>query len=240
MLWKSLQPEFISIRRAMLAFFIGENACAVNFLFYNEQSLFFEYLHCYGMLVCFGLMSYAMMTFFDKRIFKYSNKDDKCSLLPICGKCYKYTDVACTLKQFFLFAIPATIINAMMPLTAQVKSFFYVGDVLGSQMVFGHSSLQQVLEARLCPVVAIFFFILAWLVLLIKKEKGFQACKILFAIGLGPLGFSMLRFFVFWVYSDNPLWAEAWEELSEFMFICGLMFVVIKRHLILKAKKQNS
>ncbi len=73
---------------------------------------------------------------------------------------------------------------------------------------------------------ALVFFVLSFLVLLTRKEEGVAVSKNLFAVGLGPFSFSLMRFLCFWGYSRNPLWAEAWEEITEFLFV-GLVLCIL-------------
>ncbi len=228
LLWKKREPDFAALRRSMIAFFIGENACALNFIFFNEQSNLMEFLHTYGMLVCFGFAGYALLKAVDIRIIKFSGREDKCAILPLCKKCYKYQDVSCNLRILSLFAIPAMAIVACMPLTAELGSYFYVTKVFGDDVIFGHSMIQEIFEVRLYPLVTLFFFVLSFLILYFRKEKGIETSKKLFAIGLGPLGFSLMRFLCFWGYSGNPLWAEAWEEISEFLFIALILCIILQ------------
>ena len=46
--------------------------------------------------------------------------------------------------------------------------------------------------------------------------------KLLFAAGMGPLGFSLLRFFLFASFKNNQVWFEFWEEATELLFIAGV------------------
>lgn len=234
MLWKSAEPDLAALRRSMIAFFLGENACAANFLVFGEKSELFEFFHVYGMLVCFGFASYAFLKALDIRIIKFTVRKEKCALLPLCKTCYKYQDAGCNLRILFQVAIPAAIVVACMPLTGELGSYFYVGRVFWNDVVFGHPLIRQVAEARLYPLAAIFFFTLSFAVISIKKEDGFEASKILFALGLGPLGFSLMRFILFWSYSKNPLWAEAWEELTELLYIVMAMWIVLRIRAVAK------
>jgi rhodanese-related sulfurtransferase len=227
-LWRSAAPDLVAVRQAMAAFFLGEAACAVNFLAFAERSLLLDYLHTYGMLVSFGLTAYALMVLIDDRIVHFSEPGKPCTLLSVCRRCYKYQPVTCSLRQVFLFAIPATAIVALMPLAADLGLPYYVGDVFGSDVFFGHIKLQQVIEVRLAPLVSVAFLAAAFIVLVSKGEEGLDRSRLLFAIALGPLSFAFARFTAFWAYSSNPLWAEAWEEILEFLFI-GLIFWIAVR-----------
>jgi rhodanese-related sulfurtransferase len=228
MLWKRADPDFTALRWAVLSFFIGENACALNYLFFNERSLLMEFFHTYGMLVCFGLVVYALMEAFDNRVFHFSEEDKKCALLPQCGRCYKYNSARCNLRMLFLFGIPATAVIAAIPLTAQLGSHFFMGNVFGNPVIFGHPVMYQVLEARLYPLASLFFFTVSFIYLLMLGENGFKPAKIFSAMGMGPLGFSLLRFLFYWGYQQNPLWADAWEEITEFLFLAAIFWIMLR------------
>lgn len=228
MLWKETALDLSALRRGMIAFVIGENACALNYLLFNERSLFLEFFHTYGMLVCFGLVSYALMEAFDKRVFNFSNPSKKCVLLPLCRECYKYSNARCNLRLLFLFVIPSTAVMAALPLTASLGGTLYIGNVFGSHVIFGHSLLLQIIEVRYYPLLSLAFFGLSFLVLLSGRGNGFESSKVFYAMGIGPLGFSLMRFFFFWGYRENPLWADAWEEITEFLFIAFVLWIVIR------------
>ena len=228
MLWKRAGSDFMALRWAVLSFFIGENACAFNYLFFNERSLLMEFFHTYGMLVCFGLVMYALMESFDRRVFHFTEEDKKCTLLPQCGRCYKYSSARCNLRLLFLFGIPATAIIAAIPLTAQLGSHFFMGNVFGNPVIFGHPVIYQVLEARLYPLASLIFFTVSFIYLLMLGENGFKPAKIFSAMGMGPLGFSLFRFLFYWGYQQNPLWADAWEEITEFLFIAAIFWIMLR------------
>ncbi|HAK59708.1 MAG TPA: hypothetical protein DCO77_04905 [Nitrospiraceae bacterium] len=228
LLWKRTDPDLAAIRRAMLAFFIGENACALNYLVFHEGSLLLEFIHTYGMVVCFGLVVYALMEAFDNRVFNFSQGEKKCVLLPLCGRCYKYSEVRCNLRYIFLMVVPVTAAIALVPLTASLGNKLYAGNVFGNAVVFGHPLLYQFLEVRLYPWASLPFFALSFLLLLLSKESGFGASKIFYAMGVGLLGFSLMRFFFYWGYQKNPLWADRWEEITEFLFIAVVFWIVLR------------
>ncbi|MDA8115790.1 MAG: rhodanese-like domain-containing protein [Actinomycetota bacterium] len=227
LLWKFRDADLTALRRSMIAFFLGENACAVNFVFFNDQSRLWEYLHSYGMLVAFGLICYAFMEALDSRVIRFSAPGERCALLATCGQCYKHQQVRCTLYRVFLFVPPAAAVLALMLLTAKPGFRFVHGAVFGDDVLFGHPLVPQLFEVRLCPLLAIPLFIAAWGVLLLSREKGFHCSKILLAMGLGPLAFGLMRFLIYWGYSANPLWADAWEELTEFLFVAFLLWLVL-------------
>jgi len=225
-LFKNRNTDAVALKWAMIAFFLGENACAVNFLFFEEQSKLMEYYHIYGMLVCFGLASYAFMVMLDTRVIGFTDKKEKCILLANCRQCYKYQPVSCNLRLMFLYLIPTAAIIAAIPLSGDLGSYFYTGDIFGSDILFGHFLYQQIIEYRICPLLSIVFLVIAGFYLIKFREKGMPVAKIYFAAALGPLCFGLMRFIMFEVYAGNPLWAEAWEEITEFIFIGFILWMV--------------
>jgi len=124
-----------------------------------------------------------------------------------------------------MFVILATALLACIPLTGRLESYFFLGSVFGDEMIFGHTMMQQFFEARVNPIFALIFFIVAFFVLLYRKEAGMEAAKIFFAAGMGPMSFGLGRFIAFQAFADNPLWAESWEELTEFCLIFFLFWI---------------
>lgn len=227
LLWKKTETDFVSLRRAMIAFLCGEIACAVNFVLSNNDSEFWEYAHSYGMLVAFAFLTYAVMKTVDQRLVNFSDREVKCLLLPLCKRCYKYQDVSCTLRIDFLYVVMAAIVMAFMPLTGTLGSFFCIGTIFDDpNVIFGHTAAQQMFEARLCPLVAIVFFILSGSRLFIYKENGIARAKIYFAAGMGFLGFGLMRFLTSWSYERNQLWGDVWEEITEFILIVGILWII--------------
>ena len=225
-LFKNRKTDAVALKWSMIAFFMGENACAVNFLFFDEQSLLMEYLHMYGMMVSFGFASYAFMVMLDTRVIGFTGKDEKCVLIANCRNCYKYQPVSCNLRVMFLYLVPATAIIAGIPLSGDLGSYFYVGDVFGSDVLFGHFLYQQVIEYRFCSLLSLVFLVIAGFYLYKFREQGMPVAKVYFAAALGPLSFGLMRFVMFTAYQGNPLWAEVWEELTEFIFVGFVLWMV--------------
>jgi hypothetical protein len=128
-------------------------------------------------------------------------------------------------KLYQLLAFASAVVS-LLPLTSTVKGYFVKGTVFGSEVIFGHSLIQQIIETRVFPVAAIIFFVITWLILQTKKEKGLEAAKMFFSAGLGLFGFSCMRFIIFRGFEQNPIWADIWEEVTEFLFISAVFYVV--------------
>lgn len=225
------EPHWRALHWGLLAFFLGEAACAVNYLFYKLENFTWEFWHCYGMLIAFSLISYALVEFSDRFIVRYSLRDAPCAFLGLCKACYKHQPSACTLWVLFLFTVPAIGLLCLIPLSAAFRDFSSVGAVYGTNVLFTHSTLQQLYEIRVYPLLALFFFSLSWAILLKKREAGMEASKPLFAAGLGTLGFSLLRFLLYWSFSDNVLWAQSWEEITEFLFASSVTVLLCAKRI---------
>ncbi len=225
-LWRSGAADLTALRRGLVAFLAGESACAVNYVFLGGRSELWEYLHSYGMVVGFSFVSYALLEGMDQRLIRYSAARDRCAALSLCRACLKYADVPCGLRRLFLFVIPATALLAVLPLTADFRPAVYRSDVLGASVGYSHTLASQWFETRLCPAFALGAFAVSWLVLRFKQDDPVRWSKLLFAAGLGPLGFGLLRTLLVATFREDLMWFETWEEWTELLFVLGVACVL--------------
>jgi len=225
-LWRNRAPDMVALRWAMVFFFLGENACATNYFVFRETAYLLEYLHSVGMLLCFGFTTYAIVEGMDRRIFMVSDPDRKCASLSLCGGCVKHADMPCGLKRTFYLIIVALIVLSLAPLCSPWHDVSYNTSVYGTVYHLGHARVHQVFELRYCPVAAIILLSASLLVLLVKRHDPMPASKLLFAAGVGPLGFGYLRMILVAVYADNKVWFNFWEEATELLFIAGVCVVL--------------
>jgi rhodanese-related sulfurtransferase len=221
-LWRWKSPELVALRWAMIFFFVGENFCAVNYLFCNDRSHLFEYLHSLGMVLCFGMAIYAIFEGIDRRLVKLSDAEAKCAALGLCHGCIKYSDAPCGLKRIFLLLIPAMMVLCFMPLSAELIPLSYNTEILGTFYNYSHSVVYQVFEFRYLPVVAILLLAASWAILRLKKVEPVHWAKVYFAAGAGALGFSFFRLVLNGVYRDHLAWSGIWEEVTELLFIVSV------------------
>ena len=222
-LWRRKSPDLVALRWGLLFFFIGEFFCAVNYAICNDDSYLAEYLHSFGMLLSFGFGTYAFFEGLDLRLVKYSDPAQKCAALGLCRACIKYDSVPCGLRRVFLLLIPAHIILAFMPLTAQPQMVSYNTKIFGHFYNFSHYGIYQLFEFRYCPMLAAVLFSASFLVLLLlKKRDPVPLSKILFAAGMGPFAFGVLRLILLAAWRDNLVWFGGWEEITEFMYVIGV------------------
>jgi len=234
-LWKKNEIELKAFKYAMVFFFLGENFCAVNYLFFHHESYLSEYLHSLGMVLCFGFSAYALFEGIDKYVFHYFDPQKKCAFLGLCIQCIKYEKVSCALKRAYIFMSFSASVIALMPLFAELKMISYNTEIWDTFYNYSHPVIYQVFEVRYGPIIASAAFASAALILLIKKTDPFPLAKILFACACGAMGFSFFRFILFQGFQDNLVWMEFWEEITEFIFIAGVSFLLwLFRHSLLK------
>ena len=221
-LWRRKLPELAALRWGLLCFFLGEAFCAANYLIYSEDSYLFEYFHSLGMLLCFGFVTYALFEGLDRWLVGYTNSDERCAALPLCHSCIKYSEVPCGLRRMFYILIAAPIILAFVPLTAQLHPFSYNTNIVGTFYNYSHPVIYQLFEIRYLPIAAIVLLTASLLALIFAKRHEIVWPKILFSGGMGALGFSLMRLFLYAAYSQNQVWFAFWEEMTELVFVIGV------------------
>jgi len=240
-LWRQRAPDLVALRWGLLIFWLGEVACAVNHLLAGGTSEFWEYLHNYGNSVGFSFTTYAVLEGLDRRVIKYSAAKDRCAFLGLCRACIKYTDAPCGLRRIFSLLIPATILVAFMLLCVPIQFVSYNASVVGSVVNYSHMIGSQLYELRYCALLPAALLGASWLVLLCRREDPVTPAKILFAAAMGPLLFGFVRLFVFSVYSDELVWANFWEEATEFLYVFSAAAVlwIFRDSLIVKPAPAN-
>ncbi|MHC4617881.1 MAG: rhodanese-like domain-containing protein [Planctomycetota bacterium] len=230
-LWRSRSPDLAALRWSMICFFVGENFCAANYIFFRDTSYLFEYFHSFGMLLSFAFATYALLEGIDRRILMLSDPDRKCAALSLCRKCIKYENVSCGLKWAFFIIIPALAIVAVMPLCGDWHKTSYNTMIFGTFYHYTRRLIYQQFEMQYCPIAAIALLSVSLLILTLKRENPLPLAKIFFAAGVGPLGFGMFRSILTAMYSQDLVWFAFWEESTELLFIMGVCFLLwIFRH----------
>ena len=210
-LWKSRSADLVALRWGMIAFFLGESACAVNYFGYKETSYLWEYLHGAGMLVSFGFIAYAVLEAIDARILGLSDPKWRCAATRLCGACIKQTNVPCGLQRSFYLLIPALMVIAMMIPTADWHDNTYNTIIFRQPYNYGHLHVEQLFENWYCPAAALLMFAVSLAILLLKRD-AIESAKIAFAAGIGPLGFGMLRMILGAAYDQNRVWFLFWRK----------------------------
>lgn len=230
-LWRRTDPDLVALRRGLLAFWLGENACTVNYLCFDGCSDLWEYLHNLGMAVGFAFIAWAVLEALDRRLIKLSPPRERCAAINLCKTCIKYSAVPCKLQRVFKILIPATLVTAVIPLTAGIKTVSYDAVVWGKTEHYALMTSSQWFENYWCPAIAMLFLTASWLVMLLKRHDPVPLAKGLFAAALGPLGFGFMRLFLSGAFAHNLLWYVVWEEVTELLFVAAVGYVLwIFRH----------
>jgi rhodanese-related sulfurtransferase len=229
LLFRQRSPDLAALRWALIFFFLGEAFCALNFLIYREASYLFEYLHSFGMVLAFGFTTYAVLEGIDIRLIKYSDPKAKCAAVALCRACIKHADAPCGLRRIFLLTIPAMVLVALMPLLVPFHENAYNTRILGDLYSYIHPVVHQIYEVRFLPLAAVLLFTASFWVLLFREKHPVPQSKILFACGMGAMGFSFLRMLLLAAFADNQVWFSAWEEITELLYVAtaaGVLFVM--------------
>ena len=113
-----------------------------------------------------------------------------------------------------------------MPLSAELHFVSYNTKIWDTLYNYSHPLVYQLVEVRYFPVLASVFFLVAVLIIKMKSRDPLHPAKLFFAGAIGTAGFSLFRFIVFQGYRDNLVWMDFWEEITEFLFIAGVVVIL--------------
>lgn len=213
-------PEITLVKWALVALLVGEAFCALNFIFFHEDSLLAEHIHNAGMIMSFTLVGWAAIVGLDSRIIKLGAQDKPCAIVNLCGRCDKVMGGTCKGRQLFKWMLLAGIIITFLPLTIEPGYGGISGWIFESPYFYSELYIFQLFEARYLPLVALFFFAISWFTLRIDKAEPIPGMAILFAAaGLGSLGFAVFRLGLHFLYEQQVLWFSFWEEATELLFV---------------------
>ncbi|HEY3448916.1 MAG TPA: rhodanese-like domain-containing protein [Myxococcales bacterium] len=225
LLWRSRERGLVLVRQSMIAFLFGEGMCAVNYLFASGASDPIEVMHGLGMLAMGALLPLGLFRLADDRVVRYEDPAATCAVQRFCGHCWKREAVPCGLQRLFLFAAPALAVTSLIPLCAPIVPLRIETTIFGSSVVSQVGAELQLLEFRLYPLLACVLFTVSF-ALLWGGRSLFAYARSLFFAGLGLMSFSVMRFFLFRTFRDRILWADAWEEATEFVAIAFVLFLL--------------
>ena len=220
--------EMIALRWGLFFFWLGEAFCAVNYLVFNHESYFSEFLHSYGMVVGFAFTFYAVFEGLDRRLIQFTTRNKKCAAIELCGKCIKAQAVPCGARRIILLILPVMMVISMIPMAARLQSIRYQTDILGTIYTYDWPLLYQLTEARLAPMLALLLFAGAWVAMFLDRRLPVpDSARILASAGFGALSFGTLRFTLKTMFFENLIWADFWEELTELLFVLAVTAVFI-------------
>ena len=216
----------------VLLFWLGEVACAVHYTVLKDDSYLAEYLHSYGMVLAFGLITYALFEAIDHRVLHFSDPKKRCAFVDLCGLCIKnpaaglsVTD--CGVYRMAVLLLPLGMLLALIPLGAPLS--LYAANVHVGPLVhfYIRTAIQQLFEVRYAPLAAILLFGLAWTVLLFARQSALHPLVRLLTSGAaGFLGFSYFRTGLGLIYENNLALATFWEEATELIFILAALYIL--------------
>lgn len=226
------KSHFMSlIRWGLISFLAGEAFCAINYLAAGGQSDTLEILHGLGMVGLSILLPWGLYILADLKVLRFSDESANCSLIRLCGHCWKKEEVTCKLKQLFFFAAPCLALVALMPLAFPLDASYYIIPVFGVDTGFIFTPVVLWTELRLYPLLAA-VLLLSSLLFLRGGMAGIKRAYAPFFTGLGFMLYSMFRFFLLAAFQNLPYWYNFWEEITELMMIAGIglfLFLFRKR-----------
>lgn len=237
-LWKRPRRYMVILRWSLLSFFIGEAACAVNYVLPGGTYAVLDVIHGAGMVGMSALLPWALFLTADEKILNFSHPVNNCAMLKLCGSCWKHKEVPCGLKRLFLFLAPTLAVTALIPLAAKLEPAHYALQVLGVKVDFIFPQLMLTVELRCYPIIAAGLLVLSLLTARGGPE-GVKRSQPFFFIGLGFLLFSMFRFVLVSGFMNRPHWFNFWEEATELLAVIGIGFFLWVFHKQLGIFKSN-
>lgn len=235
MLRKKRDYDLVLLRWGVFFFLLGETFCAINYIFFKDDSFFSEYLHNFGMMIGIGFIIYALFEGMDKRIIKLSAEKKPCSLIGLCEKCNKNHNVPCKLKNLFLWVSTGLAVISLLPLLVKIRNESYMSNIFDTLHQYTHLAIFQYYEFRYIPALAFVFFIGA-IVWQIRNAELIlpMLSRILFSLGSGALLFSFFRLLLGAAFINQQHWSDFWEETTELMLIVMIALILwyFREHLL--------
>lgn len=206
------------LRIGLAAFFLGEAACALNYLLTGGRSEVLEALHGLGMAGMGGATAWGLFVLADERLLGLTRPTAGCSLRRFCGRCWKQDRTGCFAHRLFVLLAPALTILATMPLFAPLRELDLVGGVFGTPVAYLYSRLQLLTDFRVYPMLAVLGFAVT-AILLPFGEQAMRRTQPIFFTAFGFFSFSLFRFLLLAAYRQRPVWLDFWEEITELLLI---------------------
>lgn len=234
-LWRKKSRDLVLICNAMMLFFIGENACTLNYLIASNTSAWLEFIHGLGMVGMFFLLFWGLVVFFDERVVNYITPDRSCVFQRHCKQCWKREEVSCGLHRLSIYLVPALAFVALIPVTMPLRPFTIIMPVFLSNVVWLKDFWNLFFEFRVYPILGALCFISSFMWIR-KGRHALLKSQLPFFLALGFTSYSYLRFGLLLTFNENQAWADWWEESTEFIMIAMVMLLlrVFKNQLELK------
>jgi len=222
-LWKQNEVTLVRIKWSLITFLAGEVFCAINYLFVNGESDFFEILHGLGMVGLWIFLPWAFFNLLDEQVIGFKNPEKRCAIQGLCHKCWKNQDTTCGVRRFFPYIAFSLAILSLMPITAPLKPFKITMTVNGYETIFRYSELSLLFELRGYAVIAALLMLFSAIISM-KGNHDLDKIETFFFTGFGFMFYSLFRFFLLGCYDNLPQWMNFWEETTELMMISLLAY----------------
>lgn len=209
---------------SVLIFLIGEAFCGVDIYLFQEMTLLNELIHETAMMFSFsGFIWSGMILFhFDQACFGFG-----CTQRSLCQTDPEDCTQAQTMFGLLKIILLGLMIIASMPFFANPFSTTETlvagigGKIFGSYRIDDYSFLWD-FRLRLAPLIPLFAFAFVMIRLLIKTPLA-KRDRIILYFGFGFLVFILNRLFLLYVFRENGVWGNLFEEMQEFMVILLLL-----------------
>lgn len=223
MLWGKKSKDLSLIRNAMVVFFMGENACTLNYFIAGNGSILLEFAHGLGMAGSYFLLAWGLFLFFDGRIFHYLDPGRQCVFQRHCKGCWKNEDTSCGLHRLALFLMPALAFVVLLPVTMPLRPFKIIMPVFLSDVLWFKDFWNLFVEFRVYPILGAIGFLISFLWMW-KGKAGISKAQLPFFAAVGFAGYSFFRFGLLLTFKENQAWADWWEEATELILIAAVLF----------------
>lgn len=210
----------------VVAFFVGEFACWLNFTFFKVESLLLEYLHSTSMVAMLACLVWAGAEVMETKILRSRDSGGRCALLGICRNCGKLSGGSCAMRRIYKLMTLSLLFLCLLPFLAPLNAVSYNGEVFGFFRNFMHPTTIQFYEFRMCPIAAFICLGMTFALLIWDRPWSIPLQNLLFSIGVGHLGFSYLRLIFLTPFYDDLVWFVFWEESTELLLMSALVYLV--------------
>jgi hypothetical protein len=131
------------------------------------------------------------------------------------------------MRRLFQLTSLALSLLVFIPLITKITEISYNAYIFGTLYNYTWLKADQLFEIRYCPLLALTMFLSAFLITQCSKEQLIpKPAHVFLSAGLGALGFSLFRLFFDSVYIQNLAWAASWEEITEFLLIITIAYIL--------------
>jgi hypothetical protein len=228
-LWlkRSQMRDLGLLRTGLIAFLAGESACLLSFYLSGSGVPVqgFEVLHGFGMAVGLGYGLWGAYSIAEARFLSMNELQRGCALSRFCGTCTRQSELLCKPQQQLRHAIVLMVVLAFLPWSQELLVRDDSAVLFGSSVDYEWPIVNQLIELRLYPALALVGLVTAWVLLRKRRSALEQGHRFLF-LGLGLLGFSLLRVLLNGTFARRPYWSDIWEETTELLGIAGVALLL--------------